>query len=89
MNVLTKEEFHLLAGTDLLVNMFRNRLQLTANQQELTFLSNYLEENATGFYYVNLIPTNIGTYKLVVHFEKPQDLSRVEQMLYIQKDEEK
>lgn len=78
MNVLSQKEFEYLTGTEIMINMLRNRVLWHATLQEMVTLSEYLEHNTTGFYYLKSENTNTDLYRIVAYFENPADAHQMD-----------
>ena len=72
MKNLNREEFQLLGGTDIIVNMLRTRVNVGLDVNLINDICNYLDVNGTGFYHQQ------GG---VFYFEEPMDYLAITKLL--------
>lgn len=73
---LDSVEFHLLAGTDFLVQMIRNRICVDSSRVSYNDILEYLDSHCESNFYIRR-----DGYKLFVYFEQVRDRDGLVQFL--------
>jgi len=61
-NMITEYEFGMLKGTELIVSLIKNRIQIESTPENINIVLSYLEQHATGLYHLRQNGNSVTVY---------------------------
>ena len=80
---LSESDLSLIANTDIIISMMRNRLLVVLNERNIKVDWDHLVQKAVGFYHIRPLGKADTIYQ--VWFERESDLNQFEKQLMLEK----